>query len=383
MRQPPPAPRGSQGGVPGELACGEAVLADVLKLVEKARGAAARSVNAVMTATYWPMGRRIVEHEQAGSARAAYGSALLKRLSSDLTKRFGRGFSADNLETVRLFYLAYPGSISETPSRKSEAKADGLPPSREAPDFPLSWSHYVLLVRKARSPGEREFYQREALRGGWTVRQLDRQISTRFYERAMASDDLPAMLRRGAVPKPEDAVTADEEVRDPYLLEFLNLEDEYSETDLEDALVRRLEEFLFEAGGDLTFVGRQRRLRIGAEWYRIDLVFYHRRPRCLVLVDLKTGKFSPADAGQMHLHLNYAREHWTLPEERPPVGLILCAQRDDAVARYALEGLPNPVAAAEYRTALPDEKALGEAVRRMRRELETRRAVRPRGEDEA
>ena len=166
------------------------------------------------------------------------------------------------------------------------------------------------------------------------------------------------MLRKGAQPRPEDGTTAEEEIKDPFVLEFLDLKDEYSESDLEEALVRRLEDFLLELGGDFTFVGRQRRLRVGDEWFRVDLVFYHRRLRCLVIVDLKLGKFGHADAGQMHLYLNYAREHWTHPEENPPVGLILCASKNEAVAHYALDSLPNTVLAAEYRMALPDEAAL-------------------------
>jgi hypothetical protein len=155
-------------------------------------------------------------------------------------------------------------------------------------------------------------------------------------------------------------------------LEFLGLKDEYSETELEEALIRHLEGFLLELGGDFTFVARQRRLRVGDAWYRVDLLFFHRRLRCLVVIDLKVGPFTHADAGQMHLYLNYARRHWTHPNENPPVGLILCAERDDAVARYALEGLPNKVLAAEYRTALPDEKSLAAEVARTRRLLETR-----------
>jgi hypothetical protein len=158
--------------------------------------------------------------------------------------------------------------------------------------------------------------------------------------------------------------------RRPYFLEFLNLKDEYSETDLEAALIAKLENFLLELGGDFTFVGRQRRLRVGDEWYRIDLLFFHRRLRCLVIIDLKLGKFTHADAGQMHLYLNYAREHWTLSGENPPVGLILCAEKDSAVAKYALEGLPNKVLAAEYRTALPEERVLVDQIERTRRTLE-------------
>ncbi|MGH8578412.1 MAG: PDDEXK nuclease domain-containing protein, partial [Gammaproteobacteria bacterium] len=163
-----------------------------------------------------------------------------------------------------------------------------------------------------------------------------------------------------------------EEIKDPYVLEFLGLKDEYSETDLEAALIRHLESFLLELGGDFCFAGRQRRLRIGDEWYRVDLVFYHRRLRCLVLIDLELGRFTHADAGQMHTYLNYAAERWTRSEENPPVGLILCAQKDEALARYALDNLPNKVLAAEYRTVLPDEKLIAADLQKTRRMLESR-----------
>jgi predicted nuclease of restriction endonuclease-like (RecB) superfamily len=236
----------------------------------------------------------------------------------------------------------------------------------------LPWSHYVRLL-SIEDPAAREFYEEQALRGGWSVRQLGRQISSQFYERTLLSKNKAAMLRRGAKPKPVDLVSPEEELKDPYVLEFLDLKDEYSESELEEALILELESFLLELGSDFAFIGRQRRLRVGDEWYRIDLLFFHRRLRCLVVVDLKLGKFSHADAGQMHLYLNYAREHWTLPGENPPVGLILCAQRDDAVARYALDGLPNKVLAAEYRMVLPDEHLLVEELNRTRRMLEARR----------
>lgn len=167
-------------------------------------------------------------------------------------------------------------------------------------------------------------------------------------------------------------VTPEEEIKDPYVLEFLGLKDEYSESDLEEALIKQLENFLLELGGEFTFVGRQRRLRVGTQWYRVDLLFFHRRLRCLVIIDLKLGNFTHADAGQMHLYLNYAREHWTLPDENPPVGLILCAQKEAAVAHYALEGLPNKVLAAEYRMVLPEEKMLAEELKRTRLLLEGR-----------
>ena len=209
------------------------------------------------------------------------------------------------------------------------------------------------------------------------MRQLDRQIQSQFYEHTALSRNKAAMLRKGAIAKPEDAVTPEEEIKEPYLLEFLDLKDEYSETELEAALIAKLEAFLLELGGDFTFVGRQRRLRVGDEWYRIDLLFFHRRLRCLVIIDLKLGKFTHADAGQMHLYVNYAREHWMLPHENPPVGLILCAEKDHAVAKYALEGLPNKVLATEYRTTLPKERLLVEAIEATKRKLEGATTAKP------
>lgn len=313
----------------------------------------------------------------------AEAHCLEESLSADLTARFGRGFSADNLEQMRLFYQAYPlPKISEALSRISGA---GGPPEKSetwsrnfrarelATAFPLSWSHYVHLVRRTRSAEEREFYEAEALRGGWSVRQLDRQISTQFHARVLLSRNRRAMLEKGNRPQPGDLIAPDEAVKDPYVLEFLDLKDEYSESQLEDALIHRLEDFLLELGGDFAFVGRQRRLRIGAGWFRVDLLFFHRRLRCLVIIDLKLTELDHADVGQMHMYCNYAREHWTLPGENPPVGLILCARTNAAIARYALEGLPNKVLAAEYQTVLPDTRLLEEELARTRRALEARR----------
>ncbi len=255
---------------------------------------------------------------------------------------------------------------SESPIRKFDL--------RDIPgNFPLSWTHYVHLLRRARSAEARRFYETEALRCGWTVRQLDRQIASQFYERTALSRNKAAMLTKGTETKPGDTLSADEEVRDPLILEFLGLKDEYSEHDLEAALVHHLESFLLELGGDFAFIGRQRRLRIGNEWYCVDLLFFHRRLRCLVVIDLKVGKFTHADAGQMHLYLNYARAHWTQRSENPPVGLILCSEKNEAVARYALEGLPNKVLAREYRLTLPAEKRLVAEIKKTRQRLEAAR----------
>jgi len=340
---------------------------DLSGLLEAARRSSARAVNAVMTATYWEVGRRIVEFEQGGQRRAEYGKALMRKLSGDLTKRFGRGFGPVNLSQMKKFYLTWgPRTIVQTLSEESGGDS-------ESRGFPLPWSHYVRLLSVG-NPMARGFYETEALRSGWSVRQLDRQISTRFYERTGLSRNKAAMLTKGASPRPEDGVTANDELRDPLVLEFLDLKDEYSESDLEEALVRHLESFLMELGDDFTFVGRQRRMRIGDQRFRIDLLFFHRTLRCLVIIDLKTGPFTSADAGQMNVYLNYARQHWTLPGENPPVGLILALEKDGALARYALEGLGNTVLASEYRLVLPDEKRLAEELRVTRKRLAARTA---------
>ena len=356
-------------------------------LLEQARRNSACLVNAIMTATYWEIGHRIVEQEQRGQKRAQYGKALLHRLAADLTSRFGKGFSERNLLAMREFFLAWsiPQTVSaelielggtedsqenpQTPSAKSEALAR---PSA----FPLPWSHYVRLL-SVNNRQARTFYEAEALRGGWSVRQLDRQIATQFFERTQLSRNKAALLRRGQPPDPAEPLTPEQEIKDPFVLEFLGLRDEYSENALEEALIHRLEEFLLELGSDFAFLARQRRLRVGDEWYRIDLLFFHRRLHCLVIIDLKIGKFTHADAGQMNLYLNYAREHWTLPDENPPLGLILCSEKNEAVAHHALGNLNNKVLSSQYKLALPGEKELAREIAKTRKALleQTRRTT--------
>ena len=358
----------------------------IVELLDAARQAAARSVNALMTASYWEVGRRIVEAEQQGKRRAGYGEQLIERLSADLTVQFGRGFGVNNLENMRRFFLAYPRSeISQSVSGKlgggpasenSQTLSGNLSLTELAQVFTLPWSAYVRLL-SVKDDHARRFYEAEALRGGWSVRQLDRQIGSQFYERTALSKDKAAMLVKGAAPRSEDAVRPDDAIKDPYVLEFLNLKDEYSESDLEAALIQRLEDFLLELGEGFTFVGRQRRLRIDQTWYRVDLLFFHRRLRCLVIIDLKLGSLSHADVGQMLMYCNYAKEHWAYPDENPPVGLILCADKGHALARYALEGLPSKVMAANYRTVLPDAELLQKELDATRRLLESRTSKQP------
>ena len=426
----------------------------IAALLAEARRQSARSVNAILTATYWEIGRRIVAFQQQGQDRAEYGDVLLKRLSADLTKQFGRGFGWRNLFQMRGFYLTHQDILS-TLSAKSAAtailqtlSAISFPPAldvqaavstqsgklqtlsaksavtkkvqtpsgqssgaliRQTPSaeleicqtvsdkflppisatasrkseidlalylealchaFPLSWSHYVRLL-SVEKPEARKFYETESLRGGWSVRQLDRQVSTLFYERTALAKNKAKLLTTGAKPRPEDAVSVEEEIKTPFVLEFLGLRDDYAESDLEDALVRHLEAFLLELGNDFTFVARQKKIRVGKQWYRIDLLLFHRRLRCLFIFDLKLGRFTHADAGQMNLYVNYATEHLTLDGENPPVGLILCSEHDEAVARYSMGNVTNKILAAQYKLALPDPRLIEKEIEKTRRLLES------------
>ncbi len=370
------------------------LVSEVSALLEEARRTSVRTVNAILTTTYWEIGRRIVEFEQGGKVTTEYGEKLLERLSKDLTALHGRGFSRTNVAQMRAFYVAW--GIVQTPSGQFEARvkftklhvnesgaivqtlsgqsalAQTVSAQFGRAAFPLSWSHYVRLL-SVENPLARAFYETESLRGGWSVRQLDRQISTLFFERTSNSKQPALLLAKGQQAKPEDMVSLQEEIRDPYLLEFLNLRDEYSETELEDAIIHHLEWFLLELGSGFTFVARQKRIRIGDEWYRIDLLLYHRRLRCLVVIDLKIGKFTHADAGQMNLYLNYVNEHLREPGEQAPVGLILCSAKNAAVVHYAMGGIKANVFASQYLTALPNEETLRNEL------LTTQRALSLRG----
>ncbi len=341
------------------------LLDGIVALLQESRCAAGRAINSILTSAYWEIGRRIVDEEQRGRRKANYGDQLVEQLAADLTARFGKGFSRTNVFQMRQFYLAFR-EIVQTPSERFPAAATVQTVSGHLVSFPLSWSHYVRLLSVQALPARR-FYEEQTLRCGWSVRQLDRQIASQFYERAKA-----ARRNLAARTHSTDDLTPDEHIRDPFVLEFLGLKDEYSEHELEEALIRRLEHFLLELGDDFAFMARQKRLRVGDDWYRVDLLFFHRRLRCLVLIDLKLGRFSHADAGQMNLYLNYAREHWTRPEENPPIGLILCSERNEAVAHYALGNLNNRVLAREYRLSLPDESVLVREISDTRRTLQLR-----------
>ena len=355
----------------------ERVQQQIATVVEAGRNATARQVNRLMTATYWEVGRHLVETEQGGQGRAEYGQALVERLAVDLAARYGRGFSRPNLWKMRGFYLAWPrDKILSTLSRESESKdlAPVAPGQRAnlallSKAFPLPWSAYVRLLTVTNEQA-RGFYEAEALRSGWSVRQLDRQISSQFYERAALSKDKASMLQKASQSDQSADLTPEQAIKDPFVLEFLDLKDEYSESDLENALIEHLTEFLLELGDDFAFIGRQRRLRLDDKWFRVDLIFFHRRLRCLVIIDLKVGRFSYADAGQMQLYLNYAKEHWMKPGENPPVGLVLAASKGASEAHYALQGLSNQVLAAEYQTVLPNESVLAAELTRTQATLE-------------
>jgi len=370
------------------------LITDLASLIEQGRKTAVRYVNTALVATYWLMGRRIVEYEQKGKERAEYGEELLERISKDLSSRFGKGFSLRNLRNMRSFYLLFPIqqtlsaesskdkivqtlsaeliAMFQTPSEISQ-KGRTLSIQSEiaishtlSAKFPLSWSHYCLLMRLD-EPFKREFYETECIIGNWSVRQLDRQIQSMLYERTALSKRKLAVISK-AHEKPI-AVRPEDEIKDPYILEFLGLRDEYSESQLEEALVRHLEHFLLELGIGFTFVARQKRITLEGSHYRLDLLLYHRILRCLVAIDLKIGEFTHADAGQMNLYLNYLKDKEKLPEENNPIGIILCSDKKRTVVEYALGGMSNKIFASKYKLQLPDPEVLKTEIEHERQRL--------------
>jgi len=365
------------------------LLTDLSSLIEQGRKTAVRYVNTVLVATYWLVGRRVVEYEQKGKERAEYGDALLKRLSNDLSKQFGKGWGEPHLRAVRQFYLIYgdiekrytlcsesreptESKIRQTPcSELIPAKALSirvkLPPMESFNKiFPLSWSHYRLLMRLDESC-KREFYESECIRGNWSVRQLDRQIQSMLYERTALSKRKLAVIakahKKTITLKPED------EIKDPYILEFLGLKDEYSESQLEENLIIHLEHFLLELGIGFTFVARQKRITLEGSHYRLDLLLYHRILRCLVAIDLKIGEFTHADAGQMNLYLNYLKDKEKLIGENDPVGIILCTDKKKTVVEYSLGGMSNKIFTSRYKLQLPAPDVLKAEIEHERQRL--------------
>ncbi len=343
-------------------------LGNIITLLSESRIAAGRVVSSIMAATYWEVGRRIVEYEQKGEARAEYGVMLLKRLAADLTARFGRGFGYSNLNLFRQFYLAYPqhNQILQT------ASGELAPETHKQSGFRLAWSHYVRLL-PIEDGVKRAFYEEEAVRGNRSVRQLDRQIDAMLFERVALSRKKAALLEKAD--RDGEGITSEDAIKDPYILDFLGLPERHSEKDLENALIAHLTDFLLEMGYGFTFVARQRRLQIGGESFYIDILLYHRKLRCLVVIDLKIGRFSHADAGQMNMYLNYLRENETADGEQPPIGLILCTEKNEAVAHYALGGLTNKIFASHYKLQLPDPAVLTQEIEVERRRFEQARKI--------
>lgn len=339
-----------------------------------------------MVHAYWLIGRDIVEVEQEGAARAGYGEQVLDRLAARLTRAFGKGFSPRTLRRIRQFYLTYPSGSALPPEMGGPEKRSALlsksgaekirsallsKSSTRTPLFPaaLGWSHYLVLTR-VEDEHARAFYEIEAVRENWSTRELERQTASLLYERLAKSRDkdrLLALAKEGQrVARPRDIL------KDPLVLEFLELEERavWLERDLEQAIIDRIEGFLLELGKGFCFVARQKRLTLDHDHFYVDLVFYNRLLRCFVLIDLKLGKLTHQDLGQMQMYVNYfdryQREEW----EAPTVGIILCSQKNDAMVRITLPAGNEQVHAARYQLYLPTEQELREALTREREEAE-------------
>ena len=354
----------------------------VRDILQAARNQAARSVNTAQVVANWLIGREIVEDEQRGQHRADYGARLLAGLSSQLSVDFGRGYSVDNLEAFRQFYIDYPQLISETVSRKlgHAGPVDGNSdtPSRNSadPDWVpgvlhagLSWSHYRALLRIGRSEA-RAFYEIEAIRNAWSVRELSRQTASLLYDRLAKSKDKKGLMRLATqgheVLQPVDAL------KDPVVMEFLGLpaSSKLVESRLEQALVSNLQTFLLELGRGFAFVSRQERITVDGDHFYIDLVFYHTVLKCFVLIDLKVGKLTHGDLGQLQFYVNYYDRERRTEGDNPTLGLILCPDKNDAVVRYTLgEQQARNIFASRYQLHLPTEEELQQELRRELRYL--------------
>lgn len=328
----------------------------IVVLLKNARKKAVQTVNTTMVYTYFEIGRIIVDEEQKGKERAEYGKKILKKLSQKLNKEFGRGFSVDNLENMRKFYLTY--SISETLSRKSvKEKSETVSRKFEDVDFQLSWSHYLFLM-KIDNLDERKFYEIEAINNNWSLRELQRQFDTTLFERLVLSRDkkgVKELSKKGQViTKPDDTV------KDPYILEFLGLPEEtkYSETELEQKIIDKLERFLLELGKGFTFVGRQVRFTFDDKHFRIDLVFYNRILQCFVLIDLKIGEITHQDLGQMQMYVNYYDRKVKLENENKTIGIILCRTKNETLVEMTLPENNEQIFASKYLTVLPSKEEL-------------------------
>ena len=307
---------------------------EIHDLLHKARQNIISNVNYTMTKTYFLIGKRIVEEEQYGNKRAEYGKNLIKMLSEKLTKEFGKGFSQRNLEQMRTFYVRY--SIPQTLSA----------------EFKLSWSHYLILMR-IEDIGTRNFYEIEAIQNNWSLRELKRQVNSSLYERLVLSKD-KEKVKELAV-KGQIIEKAQDVIKDPYILEFLGLDEksDYSENKLETEIINKLEMFLLELGKGFTFVGRQVRFTFDERHFRVDLVFYNRLLKCFVLIDLKIGEVIHQDLGQMQMYVNYYDRYVKFPDENDTIGIIICKNKNDTLVKLTLPKDNNQIFASRYTTILP------------------------------
>ena len=357
----------------------DGLFARVVAILEQARARVVRSVNSEMVIAYWHIGREIVEQEQGGRTRAAYGEAVLEELSRRLTAGFGRGFDVTNLRKMRQFYRMFEiRDALRLESGKGKRDAvrlvSGVEVIRHTACDELSWSHYRLLMQ-VDNPKAREWYMREAAGQQWSTRQLERQISVLYYERLLASRKKEP-VRKEARDK-LGAVAPEEFIRDPYVLEFLDLKDypALRESAVEQAIIDNLQAFLLELGKGFSFVARQKRLRFEEEDFYVDLVFYNYLLRCFVLVDLKVGKLTHQDIGQMDGYVRMFDAHARPPGDNPTVGLILCSTKNEAIAKYSVLSENKQIFAAKYVKVLPTEAELRHELQRERRLLETCRPL--------
>jgi predicted nuclease of restriction endonuclease-like (RecB) superfamily len=332
----------------------DAVFQRIRDIWAHARHQAMQAVNAEMVRAYWEIGREIVEEEQRGESRAEYGRNLVEGLSARLSEEFGRGFDRTNLLRMRALYQTYP--------------------IRDALRLELSWTHYRFLLRVEKAEA-RTFYEEECVRQRWSTRELERQITTLLYERVLLSRDKMGLLAE-AEQEMEKFQLADL-VKDPFVLEFTGLPDRQrlKESSLEQALLDRLQEFVLELGRDLFLVARQQRITVEGDTFLIDLVFYHRMLRCFVLIDLKMGKLTHEDIGQMLFYTGWYEAEEMREGENPPVGLILCTDKNDAVVRYTLSRSTQQIFASRYKLYLPTEEELRAELQRERERIEQERRL--------
>ncbi len=338
----------------------QSLFKNIKVLVETSRTQVVQSINTTLVETYYNIGKLIIEYEQQGKSRAQYAAKVLPSLSDKLTGLFGRGFSVDNLENMRKFYLLY--SISETLSRKSVSASSSLKSetaSRKSLSaiFKLSWSHYIFLMR-IENKQERKFYEIESINENWSLRELKRQYDSALYERLASSRNkkkIKELSTKGHVIE-----SASDAIKDPYILEFLCLEehDFYSESEFESAIISKLEDFLKELGKGFLFVGRQYRITFDEDHYYIDLVFYHRILRCFILIDLKIGELKHADIGQMQMYVNYFDDEIKEAAENKTIGIVLCKNKKESIVKYTLPKANNQIFTSKYKIYLPDKKEL-------------------------